>query len=251
MSLLEVRGLKAGYGSLPVLGGIDLDIEEGETAVLLGLNGAGKTTTVLTLAGLLKPSAGTIHFNGEQIAGPDKHGKMRNLDPRELVSKGIVLAPEGRRVFPQLTVAQNLRLGAWPHRRDRKGTREVVEQAVEYFPRLRERWTQLAGTLSGGEQQMLAIARGMMARPKLLLIDEASLGLSPKLTLTVFEVAERINKDGTTVFLVEQNVGVLDIADRAFVMEKGTIIYSKSKAAGEKIDRAEINEAYLGVAEAV
>ncbi len=251
MSLLEVRDLRAGYGSLPVLGGIDLNVEQGETAVLLGLNGAGKTTTVLTLAGLLKPSDGTIHFDGEQIAGPGKHGKMHNLDPRELVSKGVVLVPEGRRAFPQLTVAQNLRLGAWPYRRDRKGTREVVEQAVEYFPRLRERWTQLAGTLSGGEQQLLAIARGMMARPKLLLIDEASLGLSPKLTLTVFEVAERINKDGTTVFLVEQNVGVLDIADRVFVMEKGTIIYSKSKAAGERIDRSEISEAYLGVAEAV
>ncbi len=251
MSLLEVRDLRGGYGSLPVLGGISFDVEEGETAVLLGLNGAGKTTTILSLAGLLKPWAGTITYDGEQIAGPDSKGKMHHLDTRELVSRGIVLVPEGRRVFPQLTVAQNLRLGAWAYKKDRKKTREIVEQAVEYFPRLRERWTQLAGTLSGGEQQMLAIARGLMARPKVLLIDEGSLGLSPKLTLTVFEVAERINQDGVTVFLVEQNVGVLDIADRVFVMEKGTIIYSKSKAKGETLDRQEINEAYLGVSEAV
>jgi branched-chain amino acid transport system ATP-binding protein len=249
--LLEVRDLKAGYGSLPVLGGISLDVEEGETAVLLGLNGAGKTTTVLTLAGLLKPWSGTITFNDEQIAGPDAKGKLQNTDTRELVSKGIVLSPEGRRVFPQLSVAQNLRLGAWAYKKDRKKTREIVEQAVEYFPRLRERWTQMAGTLSGGEQQMLAIARAMMGRPKLLLIDEASLGLSPKLTLTVFEVAKRINQDGTTVFLVEQNAGVLDIADRVFVMEKGTIIYSKSRAAGETIDPSEVSKAYLGESEMV
>ncbi len=248
MSLLEVKDLKAGYGSLPVLGGISIDVEEGETAVLLGLNGAGKTTLVLTLAGLLKPWSGTVTFNDEQIAGPDARGKMRHTDPRELVSKGIVLAPEGRRVFPQLTVAQNLRLGAWAYKKDRKGTKEIVERAVEYFPRLRERWTQLAGTLSGGEQQMLAIARGLMARPKVLLIDEASLGLSPKLTLTVFEVAKKINQDGVTVFLVEQNAGVLDIADRVFVMEKGTIIYSKSRSEGP-FDVSEVREAYLGESE--
>ena len=246
MSLLEVRDLEAGYGALRVLGGISFDIEQGETAVLLGLNGAGKTTTILTLAGLLKPWSGTITFSGQQIAGTDGRGhKMRTADPRELVAQGVVLVPEGRRVFPQLTVAQNLRLGAWPYKRDRKGTREIVEQAVEYFPRLRERWTQLAGTLSGGEQQMLAIARGLMARPKLLLIDEASLGLSPKLTLTVFEVVDRINKDGTTVLMVEQNAGVLDIADRAFVMEKGTLIYNKS--AEEGLDHSEIQKAYLGL----
>jgi branched-chain amino acid transport system ATP-binding protein len=236
MSLLEIRDLKAGYGSLPVLQGISFDVEEGETAVLLGLNGAGKTTTVLTLAGLLKPTGGTVTFNGEDITG---------VDPRKLVAKGVVLVPEGRRVFPQLTVAQNLRLGAWPYKRQRKETREIVEQAVEYFPRLRERWAQLAGTLSGGEQQMLAIARGLMARPKLLLIDESSLGLSPKLTETVFEVVQQINKDGTTVFMVEQNAGVLKIADRAFVMEKGTLIYSGSSAEG--LDYAKIQEAYLGM----
>jgi len=236
MSLLEVRDLKAGYGTLPVLQGISFDVEEGETAVLLGLNGAGKTTTVLNLAGLLKPSSGTITFNGEDITG---------MDPRKLVAKGVVLVPEGRRVFPQLSVAQNLRLGAWPYKKQRKETKEIVERAVGYFPRLRERWTQLAGTLSGGEQQMLAIARGLMARPKLLLIDESSLGLSPKLTQTVFEVVSQINKDGTTVFMVEQNAGVLKLADRAFVMEKGTLIYEGDREKG--LDYATIQEAYLGM----
>ncbi len=235
MSLLEVTDLRAGYGSLPVLGGISFEIEEGETAVLLGLNGAGKTTTVLTLAGLLKPWGGKIIFNGKDITG---------MDPRKLVAEGVVLVPEGRHVFPQLTVAQNLRLGAWPYKRDRKKTREIVERSVEYFPRLRERWTQLAGTLSGGEQQMLAIARGLMARPKLLLIDESSLGLSPKLTQTVFEVVDKINDDGTTVFMVEQNAGVLGIADKAYVMEKGTLIYSGK--GDEIMDNNEIREAYLG-----
>lgn len=237
MPLLEVEDLRAGYGRLPVLQGVSFEIEQGETAVMLGLNGAGKTTTVLTLAGLLKPWGGSVRFEGTEIAGKR---------PKDLVAQGIVLSPEGRRVFPQLTVAQNLRLGAWPYKHDRKGTREVVEQAVEYFPRLSERWTQLAGTLSGGEQQMLAIARALMARPKLMLIDESSLGLSPKLTKTVFEVVKRINEDGTTVLMVEQNAGVLDIADRVFVMEKGTLIYS---GVGGEMDHGEIRRAYLGTTE--
>jgi branched-chain amino acid transport system ATP-binding protein len=243
MPLLEIVDLKTGYGHLPVLSGISFSIEEGETAVLLGLNGAGKTTTVLSLAGLLKPWGGTVLFNGKPIV--ETKGKhVSAMNARQLVHEGIVLVPEGRRVFPQLSVAQNLRLGAWPHRRDRKRTREIVDQTVEYFPRLKERWTQLAGTLSGGEQQMLAIARGLMGRPKLLLIDESSLGLSPKLTKTVFEVVKRINDDGTTVFMVEQNAGVLEIADRTFVMEKGTIVYEGS---GEDIlDHSDIRKAYLG-----
>jgi branched-chain amino acid transport system ATP-binding protein len=235
MSLLEVQNLSAGYGSLPVLQGLSFSIEEGETAVLLGLNGAGKTTTVLCLAGLIKPWGGKITFNGKNVTG---------WDPRKLVAEGVVLVPEGRHVFPELTIAQNLRIGAWPYRRDRKHTRTIVEQAVEYFPRLQERWTQMAGTLSGGEQQMLAIARGLMARPKILLIDESSLGLSPKLTKTVFEVVQKINSDGTTVLMVEQNAGVLKIADRAFVMEKGTLVYEGQ--GGEILDHAEIREAYLG-----
>ncbi|MGH2748180.1 MAG: ABC transporter ATP-binding protein [Actinomycetota bacterium] len=236
MPLLEVRDLRTGYGSLPVLGGISFDIQQGEISALLGLNGAGKTTTVLTLAGMHQPWSGTITFDNKDVT---------KGDPRTLVGEGIVLVPEGRHVFPQLTVAQNLRLGAWPYKKDRSRTREIVEQAVEYFPRLRERWTQLAGTLSGGEQQMLAIARGLMGRPRMLLIDEASLGLSPKLTETVFEVIHRINEDGTTVLAVEQNAGILEIADRAFVMEKGTLVYQGS---GEEIlDNTKVREAYLGV----
>lgn len=235
MPLLEVRDLRTGYGSLEILQGLSFDIEEGEIAVLLGLNGAGKTTTIISLAGLLRPWGGSITLQGKNVS---------KMDTRKLVSQGVVLVPEGRHVFPQLTVAQNLRLGAWPHRRDRKGNKASLDQTVEYFPRLKERWGQLGGTLSGGEQQMLAIARGLMARPRLLLIDEASLGLSPKLTQTVFEVVKRINQDGTTVFLVEQNAGVLKIADRAFVMEKGRIIY---EGAGEQImDHSEIRQAYLG-----
>jgi branched-chain amino acid transport system ATP-binding protein len=237
MALLDVKDLTAGYGSLPVLGGLSFDVEQGETAVFLGLNGAGKTTTVLTLAGLMKPWGGTVTFDGKDVTGQSS---------RRLVSEGIVLVPEGRHVFPQLTVAQNLRLGSWPYRRDKNATREIVEQSVQYFPRLRERWSQLAGTLSGGEQQMLAIARGLMGRPKLLLIDEASLGLSPKLTETVFEVVKQINDDGKTVLMVEQNAGVLAIADRVFVMEKGTIVYTGH---GEDIlDHSDIRKAYLGVA---
>jgi branched-chain amino acid transport system ATP-binding protein len=236
MSLLEIEGLEAGYGSLPVLQGVDFHVEEGETAVLLGLNGAGKTTTIMNLAGMLKPWGGSIRFDGQEITG---------TDPRKLVASGIVLVPEGRHVFPQLSVAQNLRLGAWPYKRDRKRTSQIIEQVVDYFPRLKERWTQMAGTLSGGEQQMLAIARGLMARPRLLLIDEASLGLSPKLTQTVFDVVKRINQDGKTVFMVEQNAGVLNIASRAFVMEKGELIYEGSKEKG--LDKDAIRQAYLGM----
>jgi branched-chain amino acid transport system ATP-binding protein len=235
VAFLEVRDLHVGYGSLPVIQKLSFDIEEGETAVLLGLNGAGKTTTVATIAGMIKPWSGSIKLAGEEIAG---------LDPRRLVADGIVLVPEGRHVFPQLSVAQNLRLGAWPYRKDRKATGPVLEQALEYFPRLKERWGQLAGTLSGGEQQMLAIARGLMARPKILLIDEASLGLSPKLTQTVFEVVDRINDAGTTVLLVEQNAGALAIADRAFIMEKGQLVYTGH--GDEILDSQGLRQAYLG-----
>jgi branched-chain amino acid transport system ATP-binding protein len=234
MSFLEIRDLSTGYGAIPVLQGLSFDVEEGETAVLLGLNGAGKTTTILTIAGLHEAWDGSVLFDGKDITG---------TGPKNLVAEGIVLVPEGRHVFPQLTIAQNLRLGAWPHRKDRGGNRERIEQAVEYFPRLRERWTQMAGTLSGGEQQMLAIARGLMARPRMLLIDEASLGLSPKLTHTVFDVVRQINQAGTTVLMVEQNAGVLKHADRAFVMEKGTIVYS---GAGADMDSADVRQAYMG-----
>ena len=172
MTLLEVRGLEAGYG-FPVVLGIDFDVDAGETAVLFGLNGAGKTTTVSAIAGLVRPDAGAVLFDGEDVAG---------LSTAQLVERGIVLVPEGRRVFPSLSVAANLRLGAWSHRRDHAGSSAALERVLDYFPVLASRSSQAAGTLSGGEQQMMAIGRALMSRPRLLLLDEASLGLSPAVT---------------------------------------------------------------------
>ena len=233
MALLEIEGLRVGYG-FPVLLGIDFVVEEGETAVLFGLNGAGKTTTVATIAGLLRPDAGVIRFDGVDVAG---------CPPTQLVNLGIALVPEGRRVFPGLSVANNLRLGAWTRRSHRDEVEQRRELVFEYFPRLAERVDQLAGTLSGGEQQMLAIGRALMSRPRLLLIDEASLGLSPALAKTVFQVVERINDDGVTVIIVEQNVGVLPYADRALIMEKGTLVYQGS---GDEIHSGSLRETYLG-----
>jgi branched-chain amino acid transport system ATP-binding protein len=233
MALLEVDSLTVGYG-FPVLLGISFEVEEGETAVLFGLNGAGKTTTVATIAGLLSPDSGSIRFDGQEIAG---------RSPAGLVAEGISLSPEGRRVFPRLSVEDNLRMGAWVQRRSRTVIDEQRALVYDYFPRLSERASQQAGTLSGGEQQMLAIGRALMSRPRLLLIDEASLGLSPTLAKTVFEVVKRINDDGVTVLIVEQNVGVLPYADRALIMEKGTLIYT---GIGDEIRNANLRETYLG-----
>jgi branched-chain amino acid transport system ATP-binding protein len=233
MALLEVDSLTVGYG-FPVLLGISFEVEEGETAVLFGLNGAGKTTTVATIAGLLSPDSGSIRFDGQEIAG---------RSPAGLVAEGISLSPEGRRVFPRLSVEDNLRMGAWVQRRSSTVIDEQRALVYDYFPRLSERASQQAGTLSGGEQQMLAIGRALMSRPRLLLIDEASLGLSPTLAKTVFEVVKRINDDGVTVLIVEQNVGVLPYADRALIMEKGTLIYT---GIGDEIRNANLRETYLG-----
>jgi len=233
MALLEVRDLRVSYEN-PVLLGISFDVEEGETAVLFGLNGAGKTTTVSTIAGLLRPDAGTITLAGTGIGG---------RSPWHLVPEGVALVPEGRRVFPDLSVANNLRLGAWCRRSHRAEVDERRELVFEYFPRLAERIDQAAGTLSGGEQQMLAIGRALMSRPKLLLIDEASLGLSPALAKTVFQVVKRINDDGVTVIIVEQNVGVLPFADRVLIMEKGTLVFS---GVGDEIQAADLRASYLG-----
>lgn len=236
MALLEVTDLVGGYGHLPVLHGISLSIEEGETAVILGLNGAGKTTTLLNVAGLMDSWGGTVTFAEEDVTG---------WDSSELVEVGIVLVPEGRHVFPALSVVKNLRMGAWTRRHDAAYVRDQMEKVFEYFPRLEERAHQLGGTLSGGEQQMLAIGRGLMADPKLLLIDEASLGLSPLLAQTVFEIVSQINRDGVTVLMVEQNTGVLTIASRTYILEKGSVIYSGS---GEQIlEQEELRKAYLGV----
>jgi branched-chain amino acid transport system ATP-binding protein len=192
---------------------------------------------VSTIAGMLRPDAGTITFNGSSIGG---------RPPSKLVPTGVALVPEGRRVFPALSVANNLRLGAWSRRGRRQEVQERRELVFEYFPRLAERVDQAAGTLSGGEQQMLAIGRALMSAPKLLLIDEASLGLSPALAKTVFQVVKRINEDGVTVILVEQNVGVLPYADRVLIMEKGTLIFS---GVGDEIQSSDLRESYLGTTE--
>ncbi|MGH2711617.1 MAG: ABC transporter ATP-binding protein [Actinomycetota bacterium] len=235
MSLLEVKDLKTGYGAVPVLHGVNMSVEEGETAVLLGLNGAGKTTTLMTIAGLLATRGGEISFDGKAVT---------NEDARTLVGKGIVLVPEGRRVFPALSVQNNLRLGAWSHRRDQKLFQKNIARGFEIFPVLKERRGQMAGTLSGGEQQMLAIARGLMANPRLLLIDEASLGLSPKLAQQVFAAAKMINGEGVTVVMVEQNAGVLEIADRAYIMNKGRIEFTGT--GDEILQQGELRRSYLG-----
>jgi branched-chain amino acid transport system ATP-binding protein len=231
-ALLEVEDLRAGYGSVPVLQGVSFGVEEGETAVMFGLNGAGKSTTVNTIAGLLKAWGGQARFDGKVITG---------LPASEIVKRGVSLSPEGRRVFPQLSVRTNLELGSWTKRSVLK---EQMAKVFGYFPRLEERVDQMAGTLSGGEQQMLAIGRALMSRPRLLLIDEASLGLSPKLTQTVFHVVSQINDDGTTVVIVEQNVGVLPYADQALVMQKGTITFD---GRGKELqDTGDLRAAYLG-----
>jgi branched-chain amino acid transport system ATP-binding protein len=236
VSFLEVEELRTGYGALPVLQGISFSVEEGETAVMFGLNGAGKTTTVNAIAGLLPAWTGQVRLDGKVISG---------LEPPKVVAAGIGLSPEGRRVFPALSVLTNLRLGAWTRRSDgKRAVEERMQRVFGYFPRLEERKDQLAGTMSGGEQQMLAIGRALMSNPRVLLIDEASLGLSPKLAQTVFQVVSQINDDGTTVVVVEQNVGVLPYADQALIMEKGTITYD---GRGEELERSgDLRKTYLG-----
>ena len=233
MALLEVKDLRVSY-SFPVILGIDFEVEQGETCVLFGLNGAGKTTTVSTIAGLLRPDSGSIRFDGDDVAG---------RSTPELVRRGIALCPEGRRVFPQLTVSQNLKLGAWTIRRDSSKVEETEQLVYEYFPVLAQRRDQMGGTMSGGEQQMLAVGRAMMSRPKLLLVDEASLGLSPLLATTVFKAMNRIKESGTTVIIVEQNVGVLPYADRVLILEKGTLVY---QGVGAEIRKINLREQYLG-----
>ena len=235
MTLLEVVDLRTGYGSLPVLQGLTFTVEEGSVAVVLGLNGAGKSTTVNTLAGLMSVWGGVILFDGQDVT---------KLDAARMVKAGVALSPEGRRVFPQLSVETNLRLGAWTRRRDRTAIASAIDRVYGYFPRLDERRAQLAGTLSGGEQQMLAIGRALMSEPRLLLVDEASLGLSPKLAQTVFEVVRTIADDGTTVIVVEQNVGVLPYADTALLLEKGALTYSGS---AKELERTgDLRATYLG-----
>ena len=211
---MDVQDLRSGYGALPVLHGVSFQVNQGETAVLLGLNGAGKSTTVLNLCGAIRPWAGSITFDGQDST---------RWSTARCVREGIVLVPEGRRIFPELSVEKNLQVGSWTQRGNSAWVNDQRERVYDYLPRLRERRTQLAGTLSGGEQQMLAIGRGLMANPKLLIIDEASLGLAPVIVKEVFKIVSQVNDDGVTVILVEANISALDIADVGIVFQKGVI----------------------------
>ncbi len=233
--LLELDGVKSGYGKLPVLHGVGFGIRRGETAVLLGLNGAGKTTTAMNVCGAVGTWGGRITFDGQDAT---------NWTTRQAVGNGIVLVPEGRRVFPELSVERNLQVGAWSQRGDGDWFETGRERVYDYFPRLRERAAQLAGTLSGGEQQMLAIGRGLMANPRLLIIDEASMGLAPVIVKDVFDIVAQINDDGVTVLMIESNVGALDVADIGLVMEQGHIVHTLT---GDDLrDRTLVSQILMG-----
>jgi len=234
--LLEVRELVAGYGEVRVLRGISLWVGAGEVVALVGSNGAGKTTTLRTISGLIRPVAGEVIFNGRRIDG---------LKPHEVVRLGVVQVPEGRKLFPTLTVLENLELGAYIPEAKRYRA-QSLELVFEFFPVLAERRNQAAGTLSGGQQQMLAIARALMARPKLLMLDEPSLGLAPNVVTEIFRKVSQIREAGTTVLLVEQNVRrALKVADRGYVLENGRIVLEGSGA--ELLTNDHVRRAYLGI----
>jgi len=233
--VLEVRSLHAGYGEVEVLRGIDLDVAKGEIVALLGANGVGKSTLNNNLSGIYQPTAGRIRFMGEEIAGASADS---------IVASGLIHVPEGRRVFPNLTVQENLELGSYRRGRDRRSAN--LERVYGIFPRLKERIAQRAGTLSGGEQQMLAIGRGLMAQPELLVLDEPSLGLSPLLVEEMFGLIQTLNRDGLSILLVEQNVvQSLAIAHRAFVLEHGKI--ALSGAAADLLNDPGLKASYLGI----
>jgi branched-chain amino acid transport system ATP-binding protein len=234
-ALLEVRGLAAGYGDVAVLSGIDLDADKGEIVAVLGSNGAGKSTLNNALSGVCRATAGRVTFAGQDMTG---------RSAARIVAAGLIHVPEGRRIFPNLTVRENLDLGSY--RRGRPARARNRERALAVFPRLGERLDQAAGTLSGGEQQMLAIGRGLMAEPRLLILDEPSLGLSPLLVEEMFDLIGRLHADGLTLLLVEQNVvQALAIADRAYVIENGRIVLSGR--ADELRDTPALRRAYLGL----
>ncbi len=233
--LLLIENLSAGYGAVEVLRGVDIRISHGELIALLGSNGAGKTTLNAVMSGLVPPRSGRVVFDGEDLTGAHY---------RRIVQAGLIQVPEGRKVFPNLTVLENLELGAFTRARSRLS--ENIDRVFVTFPRLRERKAQLAGTMSGGEQQMLAIGRGLMAEPKLLILDEPSLGLSPLLVEELFTLIAKLRADGLAILLVEQNVGQsLDIADRAYVMENGSIRFSGTSS--ELLASDALRQAYLGV----
>ncbi len=233
--MLKVENLKVQYGMIEAIKGISFEVGDGEIVTLIGANGAGKTTTMHAISGLVKPSAGSITLDGKELT---------KIAPHKIVEMGLAQVPEGRRVFAQQTVEENLSLGAYT-RKDKEGIEKDLEEVFTLFPRLKERRTQTAGTLSGGEQQMLAMGRALMAKPSIVLMDEPSMGLSPLLVSEIFHIIEEINKKGTTVLLVEQNAKrALAIADRAYVLETGRITLSGT---GEELANDErVRKAYLG-----
>ena len=232
-TILSVKNLKVNYGGIEAVKGISFDAPKGSVVTLIGANGAGKSTTLKAIAGLVKPSAGSIEFKGESIGGKD---------PSAIVSKGIVLVPEGRRVFDNMSVLENIKIGAYLRNDDLS---EDIAWVFELFPRLKEREWQLAGTLSGGEQQMLAVARGLMERPEIIMMDEPSLGLAPLVVKGIFDIIREINKRGVTVLLIEQNANMaLKVADYAYVLETGSIGLSGSGA--ELLTNEDVKKAYLG-----
>ncbi len=233
--MLKLRDICAGYGKSEVLRGVSLDVKKGEVVTLVGANGAGKTTTLKALCGLIPATGGTIEFDGAKLSG---------RAPHEIVELGVTMVPEGRQLFPFLTVRENLLMGAYKHTA-RQGREQRLDEVLKIFPRVKERLPQLAGSLSGGEQQMVAIARGMMAGPKLLIMDEPSLGLSPLLVEQMFDVVRLVASRGTTVLLVEQNVfHTLKLADRGYVLENGTITLTGTGA--ELLANPHVRRAYLG-----
>ena len=232
---LEIRDLHVSYGGIRALKGIDLTVEEGQIVTLIGANGAGKSTTLRAISGLQKPQSGSILYGGEELVG---------LPAKEIVRRGIIHVPEGRRAFPDMTVAENLKIGAFL-RKDKDGIASDMDYVYSLFPRLKERSWQPAGTLSGGEQQMLAVGRALMSRPKVLMMDEPSLGLAPLIVKDIFSIIRRVNADGITVLLIEQNANAaLRIADYGYVLETGVIALTGT---GEELLRNEsVREAYLG-----
>lgn len=236
-NILEVDNLAVNYGAIQALQGISFHVQEGEIVTLIGANGAGKSTTLKTISGLLHPSRGRILYQGRRIDG---------LPADMIVKMGVIQVPEGRKIFAPLTVRENLEMGAYT-RRDRAGIEAAMKGVFSSFPRLEERLSQLGGTLSGGEQQMLAMGRGLMAEPKLLLLDEPSMGLAPILVEEIFDIIQRINERGVSILLVEQNAAMaLSVASRAYVLETGRIVLEG--AAAELLENPEVRRAYLGEA---